>query len=185
MKPYTYYFATLFFALFSTISPANACTKDEAFNKMMAIGRAQQSMMSAAGGDNAKMLYVAEMAKEVGDVGKVLADGKYAEACGYYDKIARKYKVDLKESAKGMVTMAEIRKDGGKQGGSCSQADASVKMMNLSQKMEDKAALGDITRGQLGEFLKEIGTHNDLMYSNPSGFCSELDKIAAKYSVSE
>jgi hypothetical protein len=141
-------------------------------------------MMSAAG-DNARQLQVAELAKEVGDVGQVLADGKYTEACGYYDKIAKKYDIDLNESAKGMVTMEEIRKDGGKQGGSCSQSDASVKLMEMSQKMEDKAAMGDITRGTLGDFLKEASSHSDLIYSNPSKFCVKLDQIATKYSVNK
>lgn len=162
---------------------AQACTKDEAFNKMMAIGRAQQKMMLSAGGNHQQQIHVAELAKEVGDVGSVLAEGKYTEACGYYDTIARKYKIDLAASAEGMVTMDQIRKDGGKQGGSCSQADASKKLMEMSQKLEDKASLGDISRQKMSGFLQEASSHNDLMYSNPSEFCSKLDQLAVKYSV--
>lgn len=185
MKRLTTLFAAVIFCSFNLLETANACTKDQAFNKMMSIGRAQQSMMHGAAGNNAKMLQVAELAKEVADVGQVLADGKYTEACSYYDKIARKYKVDLKESSKGMVTMDEIRKDGGKKGGACSQSEASIKMTEMSEKMSDKAALGDIPHDTLRNFLIEIGTHNDLIYSNPSAFCAKLDDLAVKYSVNK
>ena len=172
----------LFFAL-SFAPSAIACTRDEAFNKMMAIGRAQRGIMTGAAGNHAKMQSAADLAKEVGDVGKILAAEKYTEACEYYDKIARKYNIDLDEASKGMITMDQIRKDGGRKGGACSQADASKKLMGLMQDLQDKVALGDEPASTHRSFANDVQKHNDLMSTNPSAFCAKLDELNKQYKI--
>lgn len=162
-------------------TPAMACTQNEAFNKMMALGRANQAMLRGAGQDRAKQITAADMATEVTSVSDYLAKEKYAEACKYYDAIARKYSIDMEEAAEGMITMEELAKDGGRRGGRCSQADASKKVMEITNVINDKVAMGDVSGDVLKRFLAEAGKHNDLIYANPSAYCDEIDKIKKKY----
>ena len=171
------FIAIVCLVLLHSSSTAFACTRDEAFNKMMALGRARQAMMA----DRSNMRTAVDLAKETADVGKVLAAEKYTEACGYYDKIAAKYGVDLKEASKGMITMEQIRKDGGKKAGACSQSDAAKKLASISQDIQDKIALGDEPASVYRNFSAEVQKNNDLMYTNPSAFCVKLDQLNKKY----
>jgi hypothetical protein len=173
-------YVSLIFLLMSPFD-AEACTQEQAFNKMMALGRAKQAMMSGAGSSREKQIEAADFAKEIGDVGQVLADGRYAEACKYYDAIARKYSVDMEEASKGMITMEQLAKDGGRQGGRCSQADASQKLMEITNDMTDKMALGEYPYSAFSAFMGEVEKHNDLMYTNPSAYCDTLDGLKSKY----
>lgn len=172
---------TLCLFLLNSSSTAFACTRDEAFNKMMALGRARQALMNQAGRDRSRIRTAVDLAKETADVGKVLAAEKYSEACGYYDKIAAKYGVDLNEAAKGMITMEQIRKDGGRNGGACSQSDAAKKLASISEDIQDKVALGDQPASAYSEFAKEVQKNNDLMSTDPSAFCAKLDQLNKKY----
>lgn len=125
----------------------------------------------------------AELAKATSAVGQTLADKKFAEACAQYDQIAQKFGVDLKKESEGMVTYQEILKDGGKRGGACSQADASKKMMDMHQQLEDKAAMGEVDRDIFRKFGDDTAKLTELLLTNPSEMCKKLDELKPKYGV--
>lgn len=154
------------------------CTQEQALNKMMALGRAKQERQKKGGTGS-----VVNLTVDIAKVGKVLADKNYSLACQKYDQIATKHKVDLNQKMKGMVTMEEMKKDGGKGNGSCSQSDASKKMMGYMNQLEDKVALGDTDSSQIKLFSNDIGKFGDLIYTNPSQYCSKLDGLKAKYNL--
>ena len=164
------------FSLFPDITLAETCNRDQAFNKMMALGRAQQLRM-ASEQSHQQMIANADLAKETGAVGQILADGKYNEACELYNAIAEKYGIDLGAAATGMKTMADLKKDGGKgPGGTCSQADASIKLTELMESIEDLKAKGENERADaLGlAYRDELQNSSELIYTNPSALCAKL-----------
>lgn len=163
---------------FASTAVAAPCSEADAYNKMMALGRVQSRLMSG------KDLRVGgELAQEVANVGQVLADKKFDQACAQYDAIAKKYNVDLQKETQGLVTFDELQKDGGKRGGECSQADASIKMMNMHQQLEDMAALGDVDRDIFRKFGDDTSKLSELLLTNPSEMCRKLDALKPKYGL--
>jgi len=157
---------------------AESCTEAQAYNKMMALSRAQARFM-ALGSETIGT----EMMMESAGVGQTLADKKYDDACAKYEAIAVKYKIDLKKEALGLVTYEELAKDGGKRGGSCSQAEAHIKMMGMHQQLEDKAALGEVSRDIFTTFGKDTTKLGELMFTDPSEMCKQLDGLKGKYKL--
>ena len=160
-----------------------ACDRDQAFYKMMAINRANQQMMNKAGTNIELMQKAAKMGVELSEQGQPLADKKYVEVCAAYDRIAKKYNVNLEQASKGMIDMDQIRKDGGKKGGSCSQSDAAIKAVNLTQKLTKRVHSGEAPRSILTEFSNVLNSKTDLLSTDPSAYCSELDNLSKKYQL--
>jgi hypothetical protein len=163
---------------------AETCTKDQAFDRMMAVGRAADKMLKDAGPDHDARRKQAELNKEVAAVGAILGEGKYDQACKIYSDIAAKWGINIKEASSGMLTMKELKKDGGKsRGGKCSLADASIKMNTLLQKLESMKAEGQQVDAISKAYYDMIGEKGDLMSTNPSAFCDEIDGFKKLYSL--
>jgi len=163
---------------------SETCTKDQAMNKMMAIGRAQNERLLAATNSYEDRKNIGDLTKEIGDVGAVLGEGKYNEACERYNTIAKKWNIDLEKASKGMLTMEDLKKDGGKsKGGKCSLAEASTKMNTLLTKLQMMKANGEDVEAINAEYYKLLETKSDLMSTNPSAFCDEVDGFKKKYSL--
>lgn len=156
-----------------------ACTQEEALNKMMAIGRAQTRLINQP--DDASQMRVVKLATEVASVGQVLADKKYDEACRRYDEIAAKFDIDLKAESTGMVTIQDIKKDGGKRGGVCSQSDAHKRMMDYFGQIDDRIANRDEGQLTATRFRNDTTSLNEIMYTDPSEVCRRLDGLKEKY----
>jgi hypothetical protein len=171
-------FTTLFLVFCNDVY---ACTQDQAFNKMMMLGRAQQQIMSGAKGNQELLRQSAQLAMEISNVGKVLGEKKYTEACKYYDEIALKYKIDFKQYSKDTLLMKDIKKmNSGKHVG-CTQLQAKDKMMATLHDLEDKVALGDVDPMVMSEYLDEATSYNDFLYTNPNVFCLKMAELRAKY----
>lgn len=163
---------------------SETCTKDQAMNRMMAIGRAQHERLIAATNSYEDRKNIGDLATEIADVGAVIGEGKYNEACERYNDIAKKWNIDLKKASEGMLTMKDLKKDGGKsRGGKCSQAEASIKMNALLTKLQDMKSNGDDVEAINAEYYKTITTKSDLMSTNPSAFCDEIDGFKSLYSL--
>lgn len=162
-----------------------ACTQTEALEKMMALSRVQQAMVIESSNDNeerelTKMLYSlnADM-QNVKD--NYLDKNDYSEACNQYDKIFEKYNLDLEKASKDMITIEELKKDGGKNGGSCSISEASIKMSTTMQKLQSLMENADIATEEFLEFSKKHEKLLPLLSTNPSKYCDELDLISKEY----
>ena len=163
------------------LSFAADCTESEAYDKMMALGRAQSRIMSSGG--QAGMSVGSKLATDTAMVGQMLADKKFGEACRKYDEIAAKYKIDLTKEQDGMVTYNELAKDGGKRGGECGLAEAQKKMMGMHQQLQDQVALGDVDSNVFRQFGEDTAKLNELMFTDPSEVCRRLDGLKEKYKV--
>ncbi len=174
-------------ALLATLSTVTtfACTQTEAVNKMMAINRVQQAMVLESSNDNnekelTKMLHSLNVdMQNVHD--NYLNKNDYNESCNQYDTILKKYNIDLEKASKDMLSIEELKKDGGKKGGSCSISEASKKMMTTIKKLQSLSENADIS---MEEFLEFHSKHDKLlllMSTNPSKYCDELDALSKNY----
>ena len=146
---------------------------------MMAIGKAQTAMMR----DKSKLQLVAKMARRVSAVGVKLRDKKFTEACADYDSIAGDFGIDLKAQGEQIVKMKDIKKDGGRNGGICSQAQASKVHMSLTNEIEARAKAGNIKQDELKRYFADTDELGELMYTDPSSVCSKLQLIAKRYNL--
>ncbi len=172
--------------LFSSLNTAYAekCTKDQAMNRMMAMNRASDRMLKEVGPSHDARRKQVVLNQELAAVGVFLGDGKYNEACSIYSEIAKKWGINIEEASKGMLTMKDLKKDGGKsRGGKCSLADASIKMNTLLQKLSSMKAEGQEVDAISKEYHTLIGEKSDLMSTNPSAFCDEIDGFKKLYSI--
>lgn len=156
------------------------CNREQAFNKMLALGRAKARFQASEGMSQR----VALLTVDVAEVGKTLGDKKYGEACRRYDEIAAKYNIDLAEMQKGMVDMAAAAKDGGKGGpGGCSQADASKKMMAAVHALQDRAALGEGDMQDISRFMNALNPYGELMSTNPTAYCKKIAEVSKEFGI--
>jgi len=83
-------------------SAAAACSREDAYNKMMALNQYGMKLQAALpdplkdpAGYNANYQRVIDFGARLGGVGKTLAAQQYEEACAKYDALARDYRVDI------------------------------------------------------------------------------------------
>ena len=160
---------------------AETCNESQAYNKMLAFGRAQ-SRIVAEGGQVAMNLG-GEMTVASGPASELIAQKKFDEACAKYEELAKKYGIDLNKEQQGMVTIEELAKDGGKRGGECGIVEAQKKMMGMHEQLQDKVALGDADQDVFRQFGEDTAKIGELMSTNPSEACRQLDALKPKYKV--
>lgn len=174
-------------ALLTTLSISStlACTEAEAFDKMMAIGRVQQALALETQNDDKEKRITNMLVNLNNDMQNInesyMMKNKYANACSAYDSVVEKYNIDMDKASKDMITMEQLKKDGGKNGGSCSISDASIKMMTTVKKMQTLMNNADIAMEEFIEFSAKQEKILPLMTTNPSKFCDEFDTLAKEY----
>jgi hypothetical protein len=174
----TYFIIALLILSFAEFSIAE-CNRDQAFNKMMAFGRAKEKLQSEVGFTP----LIAEMSKEAALLGKALAEEKYTFVCTRYDEIAQKYNLDIKSAENGLIKMEHIKKDGGKMGGRCTQAEAHQKAMDYSHQLQNLVALGEVDQSEISSYSDDVMKISNLLYSNPGEYCRKLDQLKVKYNL--
>lgn len=177
-------------ALAAVVAPAlvhAACTRDQAFNRMMALNQHGMKLQAALPdplkdpeGYEASYQRVNDFNSRLGAVGKPLADAKYEEACAAYDALAKDYGVDI--AAQGVRPLSAVETEGRhppKTG--CDLAESSRRSMWLTEAFQKHAQAKHLQRDDWQQFGKETEPVGLLMQQDPEQACALIDSIAAKY----
>ncbi|MEO7755875.1 MAG: hypothetical protein ABIS07_04815 [Dokdonella sp.] len=174
-------------ALFGSSITYAACTRDQAFNRMMALNQYGMKLQAALPdplkdpkGYEASYQRVNDFSSRLGAVGKPLADAKYDEACIAYDALAKQYGVDL--AAQGVRSLAVVEAEGRhppKTG--CDLAESSRRSMWLTESFQKHAQDAHLQRDDWQQFGKEMEPVGLLMQQDPNQACGLIDTIASKY----
>lgn len=100
----------------------------------------------------------------------------FKDACKVYDKLVKKYNINLKESAKEAITVKEL----GKRKGMCNAAEAGILAMTFTMKART------VTNGKFSkspEGKKFMKSSKDML-KKPGKFCENMKKLAPKYGIS-
>lgn len=164
-----------------------SCTRDEAFNRMMALNQYGMKLQAALPdplrdprGYEANHQSVIDFNSRLGAVGKPLADAKYDEACTTYDALAKEYGVDI--AAQGVRPMSVIEEEGNhppKAG--CDLAESSRRSMWLTESFQKHAQEANLQRDDWQQFGKDMEPVGLLMQQDPNQACALIDAIAKKY----
>ena len=164
-----------------------SCTRDEAFNRMMALNQYGMKLQAAlpdplqdAKGYEANYQRVIDFNSRLGAVGKPLADAKYDEACTTYDALAKEYGVDI--AAQGVRPLSVLEEEGRhppKTG--CDLAESSRRSMWLTETFQKHAQAANLQRDDWQQFGKEMEPVGLLMQQDPNQACALIDTIATKY----
>ncbi len=157
------------------------CDSDAAYNKMLALG-AVQGRLAADGGETSGE-FAAFLGTESGKVSELIAQGKFVEACAKADEIAAKYKIDLATVQKDIITIEQLRKDGGKGSGTCSLADASKKQMELHGLLQKQVEAGKMDSDIFRRFNDDTRAFGEYLSTDPSKACKLIEDLKVKYGV--
>lgn len=168
---------------------AVACTREDAFNRMMALNQFGMKLQAALpdpskdpAGYEAKFPRVVAFSTRVAAVGKTLAAEKWADACGAYDAIAHDYGVDY--AAQKVRPLSAYEADARRPPTDrCDIAEASRRSVALTEAFRRKADAGKLLREDWQSFGKDTEQAGLLMQKDPEKACRRLADIAAKYGL--
>ena len=183
---------TALLALALSLSAATAhadCTRDDAFNKMMALNQYGMRLQAALpdplkdpDGYNANYKKVMDFNTRLGNVGQTLADGKYGEACATYDALAKDYGVDYAAQAVRPLSAYEADAKAPPKAG-CDIVEASKRSMWLTTAFQQHAEAKKLDREAWVTFGNETEPVGLAMQQDPAEACAMIDRIAAKYGL--
>jgi hypothetical protein len=173
-------------ALVSTAAPAT-CTREQAFNRMMALNQYGMKLQSDLPdpladpqGYDAKHPRVTDFNTRLASVGKTLAAQKYDEACASYDALAKEYGVDL--AAQGVRPLSAIEAEAKHPPkGGCDLAESSRRSMWLTESFQKKAQAEQLGRDAWQRFGEQTEPIGPLMQQDPAKACTLIDSIAKQY----
>lgn len=171
----------LFIVSLAACSGSNECSESDAYNKMMALGRAQARIV--ASGSPSSMSIVSNLTLESGAISELIAARKFQEACNKADDVAKGYGFDLAAEMKGMVTIEQLAKDGGKGSGTCSLAEAAQKQMAVHQLLQEQVDKGKASTDVFRKFNDDTSKFGELMYTDPSAVCLKLEELKKSYGL--
>ena len=157
------------------------CTEEQAYDKLLALGRIQARFAAASGGVGAAS--AAALGLETAPISELIAQKKLTEACMMADDLAKRLGANLEKEKEGMVTYGDLTKDGGKSKGSgeCSIADAAQKQMMVHSKIQLQVDAGKLDSEVFKSFGQDLAKMGELMSTDPSAFCKKLDELEKKY----
>jgi hypothetical protein len=178
-------FIALLLVFFAASQARAGCTRDEAFNKMIAL---QQLNIKLQGEvpldprtDPAAMEKAYARNKDFADrmakAGPLLAAGKFDEACAIYEQLAKDY--DFPLGATPSVTMDTVTNSTG----GCDVTEAAKRMVALAQDFQKAYAEGRFTYEQQRQFSKDHEAAAALLTVDPGKSCAEIDALRAKYGL--
>ena len=164
-----------------------ACSREDAYNRMMALNQYGMKLQAALpdplkdpAGYNANYQRVMDFGTRLGGVGKTLAAQQYAEACAKYDALARDYRVDI--AGQHVRPSSEIEAEAKKPPrGKCDLAESARRSMWLTESFQKQAQDRHLDRDAWQRFGKETEPVGLLMQQDPNEACGLIDDIAAKY----
>ncbi len=164
-----------------------ACSRDDAFNRMMALNQFGMKLQNALpdplkdpAGYEANYRQVIDFNTRLGAVGKTLAAEKYAEACASYDALAKQYKVNLAmQNVRPLAAEEKAAKNPSEK--TCDLAESVKRSMWLTESFQHRADTKGLTRDDWQEFGKLTEPVGLLMQQDPTKACALIDNIAAKY----
>lgn len=173
--------------LFGSSLAHAACTRDQAFNRMMALNQYGMKLLASLPdplkdpkGYEASYQSVNDFNSRLGAVGKPLADGKYDEACTSYDALANEYGVDLAGQAVRPISAVEAEVRHPPKSG-CDLAESSRRSIWLTESFQKHAQEAHLQREDWQQFGKEFEPVGLLMQQNPDQACALIDIIASRY----
>lgn len=176
-----YLFLVVFMLLVSSCSKSNNCDRNQAYNKMLALGKVQARLAGKSG--ESGMQLAARIGSESGIVSELIAQEKYNEACVKAKELEDKWGLDLAGEEKGMLTIEQLEKDGGKGSGTCSLADAAKKQMEIHGLLQKEVDAGRMSSDVFREFAEDTKLLADYMTSDPSKACELLERVRAKHKL--
>lgn len=163
------------------LTSCNSCDENQAYNKMLALGKFQ-GRIAAMPGDGG-VLVASAIGTETGVISELIAQKKYDDACKKADELAKKYDVDLDKEQKGMITIEQLKVDGGKGSGTCSIADAAKKQMELHGMLQKEVDAGKRSADIFRQFNEDTKGYGEMLSTNPSAACKLFDDLKVKYKV--
>jgi hypothetical protein len=164
-----------------------ACSRDDAFNKMMALGQYGMKLQAAlpdplkdAAGYNANYKRVIDFNSRLAAVGKTLAAQQYDQACAVYDALAAEYHVDMAGQHVRPLSAIEAEAKNPPRG-KCDLSEAARRSMWLTESFQKHAQAQNLDRDAWQRFGKETEPVGLLMQQDPNEACGLIDDIAAKY----
>ena len=171
--------------LFSLALLFAACTSDcdenQAMNKMLAIGKVQGRLVSKGG--ESGMSLSARLAMDSAPIGELIAQQKYTEACRKADELEKAYGFDLDREQEDMITIEQLKADGGKGSGTCSLGDAAKKQMEVHALLQAEVDAGRASTDVFRTFGEDTKSLGELMSTNPSKACELMDRLKQKYGL--
>lgn len=171
----------LILTFFAGCASSKECDSNQAYNKMLALQKVQ-GRLTARGGDDGFALS-ASIAMASVPVGELIAQNKFTEACAKAEEIAQKLGVNLAEEQKGMITMEQLAKDGGKGSGTCSIADAAKKNMEVHALLQAEVDAGKRSSEVFREFSDDTVGLAEMYSTDPSKACELLELLKIKYKL--
>lgn len=173
--------------LASFVQSAGACTRDDAFNRMMALNQYGMKLQAALPdplkdphGYEANYKRVIDFNSRLGAVGKVLAAQKYDDACATYDALAKEYGVNI--AAQGVRPLAAYEADAkSPPKAGCDLAESSRRSMWLAESFKQHAGADHLGRDDWQRFGKDAEAVGQLMQQDPEKACELIDRVAARY----
>jgi len=171
------------------IPTASACTREEAFNRMMALNQYGMKLQAALPdpladpvGYEAKRPHFTDFSTRLASVGKTLAEQKFDAACASYDALAKDYGVDYgAQNVRPLSAIEAEAKHPPK--GRCDLAEASRRSVGLTQAFQQRAQAEHLTRDDWQRFGKDTEPVGLLMQQDPAKACALIDGIARKYGL--
>jgi len=169
------------FILLNTLEAKTCKTREDYLNKMLLLNVYETNIMH-------KILespYIKKPYKEQTDYYKDKLEmshifekdrNNFKDACKIYDKLVKKYNINIKESAKEAITVKEL----GKRKGMCNAAEAGILSFTFMMKA-DTVTNGKFSQSPEGKkFMKSTKE----MLKKPGKFCENIKKLAPKYGIS-
>jgi len=164
-----------------------ACTREDAFNRMMALNQYGMKLQSDLPdpqkdplGYDAKFPRVTDFNSRLAAVGKTLADANYNAACASYDALAKDYAVDL--AAQGVRPLSALEAEARNPPKSrCDLAEASRRSMWLTEEFRKRADAEHLDRDAWQRFGKDTEPVGLVMQQDPVKACAMIDRIATQY----
>lgn len=161
-------------------SKSSDCSEDDAMNKMLALNKVQGRIIALGG--QAGVDVSRSIMMESASMGELIGTQKYQEACVKADEIAKKYGLNLEKEQEDMVTVQQLKEDGGKAiGGKCSVADAASKQMELHGWLRSEVDAGRKQQDIFQQFQEDTKSYAHLLSTDPSAACKLFDDLRKKY----
>ncbi len=163
------------------IAACSKCDENQAYNKMLALGKAQ-GRIAAVPGDGGPAV-AAAMGKESAIVSELIAQKEFSKACSKADELAKRFDINLDEEQKNMITIEQLKTDGGKGSGSCSIADAAKMQMEVHGMLQAKVNAGEMSSDIFRQFNTDTQGYAEMLSTDPSAACKLFEDLKEKYNL--